>query len=337
MNKLILTSSDLKNIVMNIFDTQVGEDAPTISVEDENGNTRNTTIRDYLNIEFYSWKNRLVHENNGEYKNADDWITSLNFYMDKSYGLVELTDKELTASQDVDAGTIYGRITFYIQAHKADTLDYYTAMLSSKYAGSPQEIEDALGHKYSVYMLFGQLIYDEQPSLEQLGEVIQCSCNFSISYMNNGTTYKPNMYELSFDGEIYYELPLSEGTQQVIYSGDMVPMQRRVDIGGKINNIASNVLSFSFFDFDSPLVKKINEIYYANGAYSINGELITTKRDVNPVVFVRTKDYSNLTSDTSEPYVYVYRMTLDTITKNITNSSYLTTTIVLRPYGKKAV
>lgn len=333
MDKLILTASDLKGIVENVYGGN--SDVPAISVVDENGNSVNKSIKDFLNIEFYSWKNRLVHINAGEFKKADDWVTSLNFYMNKGYALVELTDKELTASQNVDAGTIYGRITFLIQAHKADALDYLTAWLSSKYAGRPQTIQDALGNNFNVYMLFGQLLYDEEPDLEQFGEVIQCSCNFSISYMNNVETYHDDMYQISFDGEKYYEIPFSEGTQQVIYSGDLLPMQKRVDIGGRLNTVSSNVVSFSYFDFANELTKKINDIYYENGAYSIDGVVKLVASDVNPVVWLKAKDYSNV-KDGIVPE-YVYKMTIDTITKNVTNGTYLATTLVLRPYGKRTV
>ena len=246
-----------------------------------------------------------------------------------------MTDKELTASQNVDAGTIYGRITFLIQAHKADALDYLTAWLSSKYAGRPQTIQDALGNNFNVYMLFGQLLYDEEPDLEQFGEVIQCSCNFSISYMNNVETYHDDMYQISFDGEKYYELPLSDGTQQSIYTGDMLPLQARPDISGRINSNSSNVLSFSFFDFKSDLVKELNKIYYGNAAHSIDGVLVNSPKDVNPVIYVKAKDYANIVDNVVPEYVY--KMTIDSISKNVTNGTYLATTLILRPYGKKVV
>lgn len=333
MDKLILTASDLREIVKNVFSGN--DEVPVISVVDENGNRAEKSLKDFLNIEFYSWKNRLVHINAGEFAKADDWVTSLNFYMDKGYALVELTDKDLTASQNVDAGTIYGRITFLIQAHKADALDYLTAWLSSKYAGRPQTIQDALGNDFQVYMLFGQLLYNEEPDLEQFGEVIQCSCNFSISYMNNVETYHNDMYSLSFDNETYYEIPLSDGTQQSIYTGDMLPLQARPDISGRINSNSSNVLSFSFFDFKSDLVKELNKIYYGNASYSIDGTLIETPRDVNPVIYIKAKDYSNANGD--EVPTYIYKMTIDSISKNVTNGTYLSTTLILRPYGKKVV
>ena len=91
-------------------------------VDEDNGKQTEVDIAQYLNIEFYKWKDRLVaveeqtFEEDQSLSVLDDWVRSLNFSMNQSYALVEKTDSEVVASQDIDSATILGRITFLIQA-----------------------------------------------------------------------------------------------------------------------------------------------------------------------------------------------------------------------------
>ena len=179
----------------------------------------------------------------------------------------------------------------------------------------------------------GQLLYDEQPDLSQFGETMICSCNFSITYMNEAQTYRDGMISASFDDEIYYNLPITEATKQAIFTGDTIIMQKRLDLAGRCNTAASSVNSISFFDFNNEFTKELNKIHYRSGAYKKNDAVVTTSADVNPVIYIKIKDYLNETS--GEPDTYVYKMTINNITKDITNSSFIVTTLNLQPYAKR--
>ena len=130
------TSEDVTNIVRAIFNgnleqsrASAGKIAYTnpnsediVLINESDGTQTIVDLAKYLNIEFYSWKDRLVEVKDQEFDTRlsvlEEWVKSLNFSMDKAYALVESGDAEFTASQDIDSAVIRGKITFLMQTNK---------------------------------------------------------------------------------------------------------------------------------------------------------------------------------------------------------------------------
>ena len=122
-----------------------------ILIDEDSGERKEADLAEYLNVLFYSWKQRIV-EKGVEAINEDpqlsifeDWVQSLNFSMKEAYALVEKIDEEVVSSQDIDSATIIGKITFLIQADKIKNLDYYVTKIRNKFLGVPQDIQNEYG------------------------------------------------------------------------------------------------------------------------------------------------------------------------------------------------
>ena len=337
--RTILTSYDIKNIIKNIFTSNSEQ---ILLKNEDNGTEETKSFAEYLNIQFFSWKNRLVEKETALYENEeslvayDSWVQSLNFSMDEAYALVEIVDEEATASQDIDAATKIGKITFIIQTNKVNNLEYYIAKLKNQFLGAPQIIENADGEKIKAYIMLGALIYDEEPTDMQLGECVVCSCNFTINYLTNALSYMDTKIEISLDGDDtytngqipeqtnYLEMPLSRATWQNIFSATPLITEQRPDLGGYIVTALINSKTFSFYDFNQVLTMRLNDLFWRLPAIIVDG-VPKPVENVNVPIYIRV---------TSNGHFYVYKDVIEKMEKVITNSDFNISSITLKGWGK---
>ena len=348
------TAEDFTAVIRNMFNGNLDAHKQS-NVEYVNTNSEDIVITNidtnesktedlakYLNIDFYSWKQRLLEKENGIEEDGgltmyESWLKSLNYSINEAYALVEMTNDEVTASQDIDNATKEGKITFIIQTNKVKNLDYYVNKLRNKYMGVPVSMTNEFGETLKAYILVGILIYEDEPTTLQFGECITASVGFRIAYLADADTYSDNEILFSFDGDDeynedgsikgttkYLSVPITRATWQTIFKTDPVPRQARPDIVGFVASSISCVKTFSFYDFNKTLIKKINEAFWRSGAYRINGKL-TERQDVNIPVYVKVVVGENS---------YVYQDIIDNIEKVITNSDFNITSMTLKGWGK---
>lgn len=319
--RTILTSEDVKNIVVDLFN----ENNEDIIIR--NADTGEQTTKDlvsYLNIEFYNWKQRVVEVSNTQLENFDDFAESMIYSMNRAFGLIEITDEEVVVSQDIDSATKQGKITFFIQADKVKNLEYFIQKLRMTYLGNPQEMVNADGERLKLYYLFGTLLYDTEPTMTQVGEVIECSCNFNIGFLNYADTYGDYEISLSFDNVNYYVIPLTKATAQAIMTSTSVPTQTRPDLTGVLVVAISSVKTLSFFDYDMDFTRQLNHLFWSMSAIKIDN-VDTIAREVNNYIYVKVA-----TGD----HTYIYKDTITEISKAITNNDFTITTMTLKTAGK---
>lgn len=355
--RTIFTSSDIKNIMRNIFNGNLAQyklsngsiayenpnSEQIVLVDEDDGTKTSTDLAQYLDIRFYSWKNRLIEKSEHSFGDEpqlsvyEDWVQSLNFSMKESYALVELLDEEVTASQDIDSATKVGRITFLVQTDKINNLDYYVSKIRNAYLGNPQDIQNSYGDIVKAYIMVGTLVYDEEPSTIQLGECVQVSCNFRISYLTNALSYNDTEIQISLNGDDTYDengnivgetkyltMPLTKVTWQNIFTSKALPTSERPDLTGYIATSLSNVKTLSFFDFNKPLSLQFNDLFWKCNCYRFNG-VISSQQDVNIPVYIRIKSNGNS---------YVYKDMIDNMQKVITNNDFNISSITLKGWGK---
>ena len=158
--KTIFSAEDVKNVIDIIFNGNLNQyikskgDIPynnpnsekILLIDEDDGTQQEKDLAEYLNIKFYNWKERLVAKRDDDlvqdqqFSVFEDWVQSLNFSMNETYALVEKIDEEVTASQDIDSGTIIGRITFLIQADQIKNLDYYVSKIRNAFLCVFQDI-----------------------------------------------------------------------------------------------------------------------------------------------------------------------------------------------------
>lgn len=362
--RTILTTYDLRNIIDGLFNGNLwaykasngavayeNPNSETIALIDaENGSQTETDLAEYLNIRFYSWKDRLVSvsdqpltDNVQPYSVLDDWVRSLNLSMNQAYALVEKTDSEVVASQDIDSATIMGQISFLVQTDKVPNLDYYISKIRSKYLGAPQEIQNSFGDIIKAFIMIGDLQYTQEPFMTQLGECIIVTSNFRISYLADALSYSDTEIGISLDGDDildddgnivdangqatetkYLSLPITKATWQNIFGAYSQTTQNRPDLSGSVANSLSTTVTLSFYDYNKTLTTRLNDLFWRCGCIKYDGAT-ETAHDINIPVFVRVK---------SNGHTYVYKDMISSMGKTIQNGDFNISTLTLKAYAK---
>lgn len=350
------TIEDIKNIIDNIFNGNLWQSKASrgaipylnpnsekiILIDEDNGSRTEKDLAEYLNVQFYNWKQRLIEKRKDDYEQPplsvlEEWVQSLNFSMNEAYALVERLDEEITASQDIDSATYMGKVTFLIQTDKVKNLDYYVTKIRNTFVGVPQEIQNSYGDIVKAFIMIGSLVYEEEPVTTQLGECIVTSFNFRISYLNNALTYSDTEIEISLNGDDTYDesgnivgntkylkMPITKATFQDIFLTNPVPTALRPDLTGVIASGISMAKTLSFFDFNKELTMQFNDLFWSCSAIRVNG-IEKPIGDVNIPVYIRVK---------SNGKTYVYKDVIDNMQKDLTNNDFNICSITLKGWGK---
>lgn len=350
------TTEDVKNIIDVVFNGNLSAHKASKGAipyenpnseqirltEAETGAYENVDLAEYLNINFYSWKERLVTKDTTGFDTTslvgvEDWVASLNFSTNEAYALVETIDEEVVPSQDIDSATITGKITFLIQTNKIKNLDYYVAKVRNSYLGNPQDLQNSYGDTVKAYINVGRLLYEEAPLTMQLGEVLIVSLNFSINYLSDALTYSDCQVLISLDGDDTYDetgavvgtskylsMPLTSATFQDVFISGNVPKMNRPDLTGAVVSSLSTITTLTFYDFNKELTQRLNALFWSRPAHRING-ILTTVQDVNVPVYLKV---------VSEGNSYVYKDVIENMQKNISNNDFNISSITLRGWGK---
>ena len=338
--KTIFTVEDIKNLFKDIFEDNSEK---ILLIDEEDGTKTEKDIVEYLNVHFYSWKNRLVEKGDESFDEQpalsvfDAWVQSLNFSMNEAYALVEITDEEVTVSQDIDSSTKTGNITFLIQTDKVKNLDYYVSKLRNAYIGNPESIQNSYGDILKAYITIGNLMYEQEPTMTQIGECIKVSLAYRISYLNDAQTYSDTQIEISFTGDDtygptgeivgttkYLSMPITKMTWQNIIASTPIPTAERPDLTGFLATSLSQAKTLSFYDFNKTLTNQFNNMFWLSGAFRYNG-LKTSVQSVNIPVYVRITNNGN---------TYVYKDMIDNMEKTISNNDFNVSSITLKGWGK---
>lgn len=345
MNKTNLNTNDVKNILEQIFNGNLAKHRASLGkIAYENANSEKIILTDegdgtqtefdlaqYLDLRFYSWKNRLIDNENpiaSPFSAFESWIESLNKSMDSSYALVELVDSEITPSQDIDSATLTGTITIIAQTNKIANLDYYVTKIRNIYSGAPQDIQNAFGDIVKAYINIGIPLYESEPQMLPIGECVEIRVNFTISYIMNAYDYTTTPIKLSLDGGInWYELPYNKLIWQNVATSQAAPKVNRPDLTGFLPTAISQIKTISFYDFDRTLTNEINKIFWATGAAQKGATLSsddlqdTEQGDVRIPIRIAVQ-YDNIW--------YVYKDFIETMQKTVSNGEFNITSLTLK-------
>ena len=360
------TLEDVKGLVETIYNGNLkqsrisggsipyeNENSEKIDLYDEYGNALGEKdLAEYLNLHFYTWRNRVVDSEAGKTEPFDAWVESINGSMNDAYALVEITNTTAVASQDIDGAQITGRVTIIIQANKVANLDYYAGKLHNKYLGAPQDIVNSYGDTLKAYLNMGIILYEGEPVTMQLGECVTVAFNFTINYLN--ASYSYNDLEFSFalgedpdnteDTDLPYEkLAITKGSLVSSFTYSAVPYARRADYVGVVNTAISNTWTLAFFDFKQPFTDNLNRFFYGLGASEYKDDTPTAiwentvMADLNIPLYVKLKvsfkhNIYGEEDDTSTIYKYAY--TITEIRKEIANGDFTICTLTLRGRSK---
>lgn len=326
--RTIFLTEDILQLVKTAYGKLNTE--PIVIVDSDTGEQTETDTVKYLNLQFYSWKDRLVDSRDifdGQTSVFENWVDSLNSSMNEAYGLVEITSEENVASQSIDSGVIRAKITFLIQADKIKVLDRVASKIKNSYLGSPQEIQNGYGETVTAFLQFGALTYDQEPTMTPLGETIVCSQNFVFTYLKGASTSESVQVALHLgelgSGEtitdtVYENVILIKTTWQNIVSSSALPRANAPERTGFIGTGISTALTISFYDFNDDFGRAFNHCFWAIGATKTTG---VANEQVNIPVYVRV---------VQNGITYYYTTIIDKMEKVITNGDFTINSLTLK-------
>ena len=335
-----LTTEDIKVIIDRLFNGNLAEwkakrgtieyenpNSETIlTVEEDTGEQTEVDIAQYLNVRFYTWKNRLEEkaDTNPVDNSFMSWISSLNLSINDSLALVELVNSEVTPSQDIDSASLTGRITLAVQTNKIHLLEYYLGKIRNSLLGVPMDVQNSYGDIVKAFIHIGIPLYDSEPETIQIGEVLTTTVNFTVNYLTDSLNYKDTKVELSLDGANFEELPYIKGTYQNVFVSSAVTKQDYPALLGYISTSMGQVNTISFYDFNKGITLKLNDLFWSIGAKKIDG-VAQESKSVQIPVWLRI---------TSNGKVYEYEDMIDNMQKVITNGDFNISSITLKGNGK---
>ena len=310
------TAEDMRQIIQNIF---AADDEEMIVTSAIDGEQETKSIHDYLNVDFYTWKNRVVGE-----EPFDAWQKSLDTSLNRAFALVEVTDASAVASQDIDSGSVTTKVTVIVQADKAAILDYFVTKLRNEYLGNPREITNGAGQTIKAFINIGAPLYDSEPSMTQFGECIIVSFAFIMSYLSDAKSYIDEQISISLDGSNYFPMPYTSATWQKICTTKPVSTTARPDLTGFISSAVSSILTITYYDMQNGACNALRPIFARFGAKTIGGAP-TTEGAVNVPVYVK---------NSTDNVDYVYNMIIDNMQRSVQNGNFTVCSITLKGNGK---
>lgn len=252
-------NSEIRDIFKNMFTTN----GYGIYVKNEDTNEEETMpIVDFLNVQFYSWRNRVV-DIDAERRQIpyQSWVESIEMSMNDAYGLVEIQDETTQISADIDNGTIDCKVTFMINSNKIEQLETYLSHLREVYKGVPQTIVNRYGKTLKALIYVGALVPTDDPMQTQIGDTIFCECGFSLSYLLDALAYTDETLQISFDGTTFYDILVSKDTHQLIFQAQANAKANRPDVAGDIVTSSTRVQTLTFFAFKQDSIDALQDIF----------------------------------------------------------------------------
>ena len=312
--------------------------------------TKEVSIQDFIKLYTYDYKLDLKQGNFFEqdeafnFPNLDNWINS-NGDTSRTYGLVEITNKDLTASIDIDMGSVGAKITFIINQDKVEALESHIDKLRSYYLGRAVDYYNNDNKLLSLYISLGNLDYESEPFISALGKTMIVSLSFTIAYINGADTYNNADIRLSLDGNSFYKLPFVKISPNYTFTNKTNISQDKSYRSGMINSsvVKSVVLSFWVNRNDYLITQILHKIKVMNADYITSNEpndisttMVSNDSEYNsniPIYFSEKDEYyagSNLITQW-----IINTMVITGLNIDIKNSDFISATLTLSQYGKE--
>lgn len=346
MNKTSFSTYDIKQIFEYAYNSEKWD---IIEVNQYQETTKEVSIQDFIKLTLFDYKLDLKQENFFEedeafnFPNLDNWLNS-NGDTSRTYGLVEIINKNLTASIDIDMGSIASRITFIINQDKAEALESHIDKIRSAYLGKVFDYYNNENKLISMYISLGTLVYESQPIITPLGKTIIVSLDFTIAYISGADTYNNADIMLSLDGNAFYKVPMVKVSPNYTFTGKTNISQERPYRSGVINSsvVKSVVMSFWANKNDFITTQIIHNVKIMNADYyttTIPNEIQTnlannsTEYNSNIPLYFSEKDEYYLGTELISQWV-INKMNITSLSIDIKNSDFISVTLTLTQYGK---
>lgn len=285
MNKMRITADTILAILQGIFTKA------DYTIDDDLSPYCGKTIMDVLNIEFYTFKQRL--------HSAEDYIASINTSLNQSYCLCSLENIERKYSKDIDNVTVYGKLTFWLQSSKIKLLESFIEECDRLLCG--ERINFTVDkEKRRAAVFFGNVISVSSDVHSEIGESQICEVGFTMVVSPDIIGYDDYTVELTTGSEEYERLPVVSLNIAANMTNKAVPRINAAGSTGMINLSKVRVFNLVFYGFNGKTVNKLSEVLLGKA-----GNNQPSESDNNETFYLRLTrngtqhDYETVISDIS--------------------------------------
>lgn len=332
--KTKLTTYDIEHILTNIVNSQT-DNYIYIKNQFEN-TTKEILTSEYLDIAFYSYKldikdHNLDDDENGfQFPNLDNLINQNRGNTTKTYGLVELVGENITASVDIDMGSVDAKITFIVDQDKIGVLESFILDIKRSLLGVQQTIITDNENELTAYYDFNSFEYEQEPIQTALGMSIIATLSFNISYMESATTYSSNNIKISLDDIQYYDLKYVKATQDIIFTSKPNIKQNTPYASGSVITSMGLSETFTFWSYKTDrFVVGLNYLM----KNMIDDTTLTTPL-VNVPIYIK-EDVNYYLNDELNTKTIKTKMVVIDYKCVSQNSDFNSITLTLNRYGKE--
>jgi hypothetical protein len=189
--QIMFTNRDISKLMNDIFTTYNEEIVFSDGTK--------STYKDYLNTKFYAFKEDIV--NYGSFSEFDvgyNLESLLSQDKQKSFALVEQTNRDITFASNLTLESVSGRITIIIQDDKQNVLDAFINKIREGLRGKYDTYLGLDNKQYRMYVSFSSLISNGDTFDSPLGRSSILQLEFKIGYIDKAEIFTDEKYVLRY-------------------------------------------------------------------------------------------------------------------------------------------
>lgn len=189
-SKFQLYSQDVTGIVTDIWKTNDIMQDHTV-----NGVKQNISLRDYLNVHFFTFRKELKSvQNRKKYGDYGTWLKDAFKSTDTSFARFKIIGEENSIAPDIDFAAYTIDFEIIIQPEKLEALEKYWNNIRKLFLGRTYPLTSHDGKQTQLFVTFGNLIQEDGIDTSQLGKSLILRATVAITALVGGVTY--NDYEI---------------------------------------------------------------------------------------------------------------------------------------------
>lgn len=347
MSKTEFNTYDIRKLFESVYN---GLTYDIVELNQYLGTQKQVKIQDFIKLSLYDYKLDIKFDNLFEeseafnFPNLDNWLMS-NGDTSRTYGLVELVSKNLTASIDIDMGSVNAKITFIINQDKVEPLENFISKLRTQYLGREIDYINKDNEKLAMYIELGDLTYESEPFSSPIGRTLIISLDLGISYISGADTYNDNEIMLSLDNEKYYKMPIINLSDAFVFTNKSNISQERPYRSGIINTNVIKTQTLSFWTNKNNYIATeiLHKVRIMNADkiaktepndYDTVSVSNTNDYDSNIIIYVSQKDRYYENGELQEQWL-INTMVINSLKVVTKNSDFINATLTLTEFGKE--
>lgn len=345
MNKTEFSTYDIKEIFNNMW---LSKRYDITEINEYQQTQKQVDVVDYIKLYTYEYKldlkeNSLFESDDYNFPNLDRWLESRGD-TSRTYCLIEKTKINLTASSDLDMGSVNARATIICNQDKAEIIENHINIIRDELLGKALTYFNREQDNVTIYINIGDINYETEPFTSALGRTLILSIDFTISYINGADTYTDLGFKISLNasGE-YKSVPFAKMTTNYVFTSKPNISQDKPNISATMitNLTRATTISFWANKYDKTLVaidrairKQNANRYSATEPTTAFSGTSTGVGDVNIPIYIAERSYYYDNDGVLQEEWLVTKMVVSGYKVEVANSDFINVILSLNQYAK---